>query len=146
MIEGIVDQHETLVLITSLKSRLLEIQRCLYRLVSRMLAVARKVASLLLHTLDKEHGMVITRNGETWQGYLHRLMEPTLITRLQRLGTHIAGIIIKGGRDIGVILVEPFQIVLGIHQPFRITEERDGCTRILGIKLIQLVEHGGQLR
>ena len=83
MIEGIVNQHETLVLITTLDSRLLEIKRCLYRLVSRTLAVARKVAPLLLHALDKEHGMVITRNGETWQGHLHRLMEPTLITRLQ---------------------------------------------------------------
>ena len=83
MIEGIVNQHETLVLITTLGSRLLEIKRCLYRLVSRTLAVARKVTSLFLHALDKEHGMVVARNSETRLGYLHRLMEPALITRLQ---------------------------------------------------------------
>ena len=144
MIEGIVNQLEALVPVTA-PAGLHEMQRGLNRLIIHLLTIPVEVGTLLLQSLDKEHAVVVARDGETWLGYHHRLMEPGCIILLQALRLCRAGIIIEGGRDISIILIESLQVVLGVHQPFGVTEKRDGCTRILAVEFIQLVKHRRQL-
>ena len=144
MSEGIVNQLEVSVLVSA-PAGLHEMQRGLNRLIVHLLSVTIEIVPMLLHALDKEHAVVVTRNGETWLRYHHRLMEPCRILLLQALRSCRTGIVIEGGRNISIILIEALQIVLGIHQPLRIAEERDGCTRELAVELIQPVEHSRQL-
>ena len=89
--------------------------------------------------------MIITSDGEARLRNHHRLMEPSLVRLLQVLRSFGYRIVIEGRRDISIVLIESLQIVLGVHQPLCIAEERDRCTRILAVKLIQFVEHGCQL-
>ena len=144
MIESVVNQLEVLVLVSTL-GRFHEMQWSLHRLIVHLLAFTRKLLALLLDTLDEEHTMIITRDGEARLRNHHRLMEPSLVCLLQVLRSFCYRIVIEGRRDICIVLIESLQIILGVHQPLCIAEERDRCTRILAVKLIQLVEHGSQL-
>ena len=91
-----------------------------------------------MEALQEIVGMVIACQRKSWQGLLHLLLEPFPIIALYPLYRSRQGIIIKGGGDISVELVEILQIVLGVHQPLRITEERDGEVGGNGSQTVEL--------
>ena len=144
MVERVMYQLEALVFVSTFRS-LHKMQWCLHGLIAHLLALTREILSIFLDALDKEHAMVVTRDGESRLSHHHRLMEPFFITLLQIFGLWGVGIIIEGGRDISIILIESLQIVFCIHQPLCIAKQGDGCSRVLGIKLIKLVENLSEL-
>ena len=85
MIKGLVNQLETLVLVSS-STGLLETEWSLHRLVSHLLALTCKVLAISLDALNQIHSVIETGDGESWLCHHHRLMEPSLITALKRLG------------------------------------------------------------
>ena len=85
MIKGIVNQLETLVLVSS-PTGFLETEWSLHRLVSHLLTLTYEVLSVSFDALNQIHSVIETGDGESWLCHHHRLMEPTLITALKRLG------------------------------------------------------------
>ena len=65
MIKGIVNQLETLVLVTS-PTGLLETEWSLNWLVSHLLALTSEVLSVSLDTLNQIHSVIETGDGESW--------------------------------------------------------------------------------
>ena len=143
-IEGIVYQLQQLIAITSLGG-FHETKWSLHRLLTHYTAISCKVSTLFLDALYEVHSMVVTRQSKAWLCYHHWHMEPPAVVALQLQSTCRVGIIVESRRNVCIVLLETVEIVLGIHQPLCITEERHHGSWIFSIQFIQLVEHGCKL-
>ena len=107
-----------------------KLQRGLYRRIAKHTGSTIEGLAILMQSPQEEVGMVETSQGKARQLRRHVCTEIPTVLLLKPLRGGRQRVIIEYRRDIGIKLIQVFQVAAGVHQPVSIAKH---CYLKLGI-------------